>query len=366
MRSSVAHPLVLWLLARTSSAFLLEIVNDLAGSPSNWQLCRASASFTPDDESVFGIDPVETTCEAQGGVPDWTWLHPPGPQFNVYDELSEAVPDDPRTFYLGADGPLEGQNVYFPQAPIIYLDGLVKQQLQLGTSPSTRRIPVSWRLHRHDNLVEVTANDQPEPGDRIRFWGHEYLTQSDERALAINLATPTNPKLPLYRVNKDAVQDPKNPQVYFRVQTKENFDSMVALERGLRREREAIENLKPGRILSNLWGKAKNTVASAREKVANQVKTVTEAGIARITGSNSNPRLHIHPEPEQYEEEKWESAEPDPAEQGGFYYGQGPLQNAINQNYIPEAQAQAQAQAGPRFERFEVETVKKGPNNRNQ
>ncbi|KAJ6256530.1 hypothetical protein Dda_8392 [Drechslerella dactyloides] len=362
MKSTVVHPLVLSVLVTCSSAFYLEILRD-DGKPGEWQLCRATSANTKAEVTVFGIDPVETSCEDQGGASEWSWSRPPALD-NVYDDLARTLPDNPRMFYLDTDGPLQGQSINSPQSPIIYLGGLFNRQLQLGTSDSNKKIPVSWRLYRGGKVVEVTEANPPRSNDIVRFYGHKIYTPDDYSRLLIADLWPRNQypdgplTFPLYREDSMDESSATTPRVYLRVQSKANFDDNIALERGLRRERDAIDSLNPSRIISNLWNKAKNKVSSAKEKVTNKLMTGMESGIARITGSNNNPRLHIHPEEDPVEEEKWEE-EPDPAEQGGMYYGQGGLGNVI-QNYVP--QQQAQIQPGPRIEQFDIETIKKGGN----
>lgn len=102
----------------------------------------SSAFYIRVPKTNRAIDPLETTCETEGGSPEFLTNKPSADAFDFYDELKRdgRIPYNPKTFYISANEPW-GQNY---NVPIIVIENEYRAPLALVTHIFEPKFPAKY------------------------------------------------------------------------------------------------------------------------------------------------------------------------------------------------------------------------------
>ncbi|RVD86038.1 uncharacterized protein DFL_004332 [Arthrobotrys flagrans] len=121
----------------------------IAGSTIIWGITSARVGSTRIQGAIshsFTLDPLETTCETEGGSPEFLTNKPSADAFDFYDELKRdgRIPYNPKTFYISANEPW-GQNY---NVPIIVIENEYRAPLALVTHIFEPKFPANYEAAR--------------------------------------------------------------------------------------------------------------------------------------------------------------------------------------------------------------------------
>ncbi|EWC43409.1 hypothetical protein DRE_07656 [Drechslerella stenobrocha 248] len=334
--------------------------------PPSWQLCRSELKSPEDGLTVFAIDPIETSCQDEDGVPDWTWIKPPYTA-DPYDDPSGLTVG---SFYLGAEKPWPYQDtVKIP--PIVLKGGKQGVELEMAIEQFYKTdAPAYFQVWRAGELQYLNAGDELKEGDEIKIVGkHPRENPDNEQALKIGMLGTADQrgfgmisKYPIYIGNPTSLIQEDDPYVTFRVHDKAHFDYERDLQNGLWLERQAIENMNP---MAGLWRGLKSVgskVQNAGSKIASGAGRVGSA-VAQVAGLKK-PTTALSDKPTVIKQAEEQKVDFHPVDSGtldgsGMYYGGGgasgtdPVRPNVFINYFKPDEPEPQG-----MRQFEIERSK--------
>ncbi|KAK6519784.1 hypothetical protein TWF506_000079 [Arthrobotrys conoides] len=309
------HLVALLLISGYSSAFYIRVqTNSVDKEIGPYFLCRNLINPPPksNELTVWAIDPLETTCTAEGGDPEFLIKKPSSDGFDFYDELKRdgKIAYNPKTFYLSANEPW-GTNY---NVPIMVVEKDYRAPLALATHVFEPKFPANFEAVRGGKVrKDITEENPPESGDVFEFVGHPDFPEH-EKGLRIDLRRSkfahNVKRLPIYRDDKrwpeNAIAD--RPPIVLSLSNEEQFRAVVAGQESeylLAEKRAAYENTKANakKVIGGFFGGITKKIASNAAKV----KETFGAGLDRI-------RRYRH------EESKEDNPEPDPGDEGGKWH----------------------------------------------
>ncbi|KAK6358744.1 hypothetical protein TWF730_008066 [Orbilia blumenaviensis] len=340
------------LIAGYSSAFYIRVqINrpDTEREFGPFFLCRNLINPPPNSNelTVWAIDPLITTCAAEGGSPEFLIKKPSADGFDFYDELKRdgKIPYNPKTFYIGADEPW-GTNY---NVPIMVVEKAFIVPLALATHIFEPQVPANFEAMKGGKVrKDITEENPPDNGDVLEFVGHPTFP-NHEKGLRIDLRKSKYARnagrIPIVRDDRSWPADaiPDRPQIVLTVSNEKQFQAVVEGDEDgylMAEKLAAYENAKINAksVIGGFFGGIKNKIASQ----ATNLKDKVGAGLAKIRNYRQEESKDDYPEPQPNSK----TSSPDPAEKGGNWKKEFNLDYDMDPEWmgpVPQNKPQASA-----------------------